>query len=285
MKLIVTGAGGMLGQDVVTVATSVGHEVTALSHDDLDVTDPAAVERAVTRQRPGAVINCAAYTDVDGAEANESTASQVNAEGAGFVADAAHQVDAKVVYVSTDYVFDGSKREPYLETDETEPLQVYGRTKLAGERATSLANGRSFIIRSSWLFGPGGGNFVETMLRLGGEGKPVMVVHDQVGCPTYTGHLGAALVRLVDSAAYGIHHMAGSGSCSWYEFALEIFRRSELDANVLSSTTEMLGRPAERPANSALVSGREIPIKLPGWERGLSDYLERRALLQKTEAG
>lgn len=275
----------MLGQDVVTVATSVGHEVTALSHDDLDVTDPAAVERAVTRQRPGAVINCAAYTDVDGAEANESTASQVNAEGAGFVADAAHQVDAKVVYVSTDYVFDGSKREPYLETDETEPLQVYGRTKLAGERATSLANGRSFIIRSSWLFGPGGGNFVETMLRLGGEGKPVMVVHDQVGCPTYTGHLGAALVRLVDSAAYGIHHMAGSGSCSWYEFALEIFRRSELDANVLSSTTEMLGRPAERPANSALVSGREIPIKLPGWERGLSDYLERRALLQKTEAG
>ncbi len=283
MKLVITGAGGMLGQDVVTVANSLGHQVTALAREDLDVTDPAQVEPTIVRAKPGAVINCAAYTDVDGAEQNEAEASLVNAEGAGFVADAAHKVDAKVVYVSTDYVFDGSKRGGYIETDDTDPIQAYGRTKLAGERATSLANGRSFIVRSSWLFGPGGSNFVETMLRMGGEGQPVMVVHDQVGCPTYTGHLAAGLVRLIDGGAYGVHHMAGGGSCSWYEFAQEIFRQAEVEAKVLSATSEMLDRDARRPTNSVLISGRETPIKLPSWERGLAEYLERRALLHKAE--
>jgi dTDP-4-dehydrorhamnose reductase len=277
MRVLVTGANGMLGQDVVRVAEDMRHQVIALSHDDLDVTDPARVERMITRERPGAVINCAAWTNVDGAEESEHDASLVNAQGAGFVADAANKVDAKVVYLSTDYVFDGSNG-PYSESDDTAPINAYGRTKLAGERATALVNGQSFIVRTSWLFGPQGGNFVETMLRLGEGGGPVVVVHDQVGCPTYTGHLAVGLLRLIDSAAYGIHHMTGQGSCSWYEFAMEIFRQAEVVTRVMASTTDMMERPAKRPANSVLISRRSAPINLPAWQRGLSDYLARRDL-------
>jgi dTDP-4-dehydrorhamnose reductase len=265
----------MLGQDVVRVAQDMRHQVIALTHDDLDVTDPAKVERVITRDRPGAVINCAAWTDVDGAEESEHDASVINAQGAGFVADAAAKVDAKVLYVSTDYVFDGTNG-PYGESDDPAPINAYGRTKLGGERATALVNGRSFIVRTSWLFGPRGGNFVETMLRLGQGGGPVVVVHDQVGCPTYTGHLAVGLLRLIDSASFGIHHMASQGSCSWYEFAMEIFRQAEVVTRVMASTSDMMERPAKRPANSVLVSRRSTPIKLPSWQRGLSDYLSRR---------
>jgi dTDP-4-dehydrorhamnose reductase len=275
MKVLVTGAGGMLGHDVVRVAEDMRHQVVALTRDDLDVTDPARVERIITRERPGAVINCAAWTNVDGAEAAEHEASLVNAQGAGFVADAAAKVGAKVVYPSTDYVFSGESG-PYGESDDPDPINAYGRTKLAGERATALVNGQSFIVRTSWLFGPRSGNFVETMLRLGQGGGPVVVVHDQVGCPTYTGHLAVGLLRLVDSATYGIHHMAAQGSCSWYEFAMEIFRQAEVVTRVMASTSAMMERPAKRPANSVLISRRSVPINLPPWQRGLSDYLSRR---------
>jgi dTDP-4-dehydrorhamnose reductase len=275
VKILVTGAAGMLGEDVVRVAKDMRHQVVALGREDLDVTDPARVERLITRERPGAVINCAAWTNVDGAEEFERDASLVNGQGAGFVADAAAKVGAKVIYPSTDYVFNG-EGGPYGESDDPDPINAYGRTKLAGERATSLVNGQSFIVRTSWLFGPHGGNFVETMLRLGQGGGPVVVVHDQVGCPTYTGHLAVGLLRLIDSAAYGIHHMAGGGNCSWYEFALEIFRQAEVVTRVMASSTEMMERPAKRPANSVLISRRSAPIKLPPWQRGLSDYLARR---------
>ena len=276
MKVVVTGAGGMLGSDVARVAAAQGHQVAAFDHDELDVTNPASVERVIGRERPGAVLNCAAWTNVDGAEASEKEAEIVNGEGAHFVASAAAEAGAKVLYVSTDYVFDGSKRGPYTESDEPNPINAYGRTKLAGERATALATKRSFIVRSSWLFGPQGNNFVETMLRLGQGGGPVVVVHDQVGCPTYTGHLAVGLVRLIDSEAFGIHHMAGQGSCSWYEFAMEIFRQSEVVTRVMASSSDMMARPATRPANSVLGSGRESPIRLPEWQRGLADYLTRR---------
>jgi dTDP-4-dehydrorhamnose reductase len=275
MKLVVTGAGGMLGHDVVRVAKDIRHQVVALTHEDLDITDPAKVERLITRERPGAVINCAAWTNVDGAEESEREASVINGQGAGFIADAANKVGAKVLYPSTDYVFDGTSG-PYGESDDPAPINAYGRTKLAGERATALVNGRSFIVRTSWLFGPNGGNFVETMLRLGQGGGPVVVVHDQVGAPTYTGHLAVGLLRLIDTASYGIHHMAGEGSCSWYEFAMEIFRQAEVVTRVMATTSEMMERPAKRPANSVLVSRRSAPIEMPTWQRGLSDYLARR---------
>ena len=276
MKVLVTGAGGMLGSDVVATADEMSHEVIALDRDELDVTDPGRVERLITRERPGAVINCAAWTKVDLAEEHESDAELVNGRGAGFVADAAANAGAMVVYPSTDYVFDGTKKGPYTESDDTNPIQAYGRSKLAGERATAHFNKRSFIVRTSWLFGTGGENFVETMLRLGEGGGPVVVVHDQIGCPTYTGHLAAGLLRLIDGSAFGVHHMAGAGSCSWYEFAMEIFRQAEIVTRVMGSTSDMMERPAKRPANSVLASGRESPIQLPDWKRGLADYLERR---------
>jgi dTDP-4-dehydrorhamnose reductase len=273
----------MLGQDVVRVAEDMRHQVVALAREDLDVSDPARVERVITRERPGAVINCAAWTNVDGAEESAQEASVVNGQGAGFVADAAAKVGAQVIFPSTDYVFNGTGG-PYGESDDPDPINAYGRSKLAGERATALANGRSFIVRTSWLFGPHGGNFVETMLRLGEGGGPVVVVHDQVGSPTYTGHLAVGLLRLIDTGAYGVHHMAGKGSCSWYEFAMEIFRQAEVVTRVMATTTDMMERPAKRPTNSVLITRRSAPIELPPWQRGLSDYLARRGQTEEEPA-
>ena len=274
MKVLITGAGGKLGHDVVGVAQDMRHQVVALGREDLDVSDPARVERVIARERPGAVINCAAWTNVDGAEESEHEASLVNAQGAGFVADAANGVGAKVVYISTDYVFGGSNG-PYGESDDTSPINAYGRSKLAGERATALVNGRSFIVRTSWLFGPHG-NFVETMLRLGQGGGPVVVVHDQVGCPTYTGHLAVGLLRLIDSASYGIHHMSGG------KLLLVRVRAGDLPPSGGGHPGDGEhhrhdGAAREAPADSVLISRRSAPIKLPPWQRGLSDYLAAAA--------
>jgi dTDP-4-dehydrorhamnose reductase len=257
VRTIVTGAGGMLGQDLVRLSGGV-----ALARADLDVTDHAAVREAIGPD--DLVFNCAAWTDVDGAEEREEEATRVNGDGAGHVAEAA----GTVVYVSSDYVFDGRKGEPYLESDPTAPLSAYGRSKLAGERATAEANPRHFVVRSSWLFGAGGRNFVETMLGLGPE---VRVVHDQVGSPTFTGHLAEALVRLARTEDYGVHHMAAAGSCSWYEFAREIFARAGVDTRVEPCTTEDFPRPAPRPAYSVLDSERGH--RLPDWRAGLDAYL------------
>jgi dTDP-4-dehydrorhamnose reductase len=284
MRVLVTGAGGMLGRDVVAVAEGAAHEVIALTHADLDVTDAGAVDRAFAQLRPNAVINCAAWTDVDGAESREGSATAINGDGAGNLAAAAAEREATIVYPSTDYVFNGRRTEPYREADEPDPISAYGRSKLAGERATVAANPRHFIVRTSWLFGPHGRNFVETMLDLGRERGQVLVVHDQIGCPTYTGHLAVGLVRLIDATAYGIHHMAGGGACSWYEFAQEIFRQAGMDCEVLSATTDMVPRPAPRPAHGVLASMRETPITLPPWQRGLGEYMKRRAPVRAGKA-
>jgi dTDP-4-dehydrorhamnose reductase len=276
LKILVTGGAGMLGRDVTLAARAVNHEPTALGHDDLDILDREAVERAVIENKAGAVINCAAWTDVDGAESHLEEAVAANGTGAGNVAAAAASLGVPIVYPSSDYVFDGS-REDYVESDETNPLSAYGQSKLAGEKETAAANERHFIVRSSWLFGVNGRNFVDTMLGLSDVQDEVLVVRDQVGCPTYTGHLAAGLVRLLDGDDYGIHHMAGGGQCSWYEFAVEIFRQAGRNTRVLSATSDMLARPAPRPAFSVLVSEREHPILLPDWQEGLADYLAERA--------
>ncbi|MBW8060760.1 MAG: dTDP-4-dehydrorhamnose reductase [Solirubrobacterales bacterium] len=277
MKILVAGAGGMLGRDVVQAAANAGHDVVGFGHNALDVTDAAAVTAKLGQERPDVVIHCAAWTDVDGAEGAEEAAMAVNGAGAGNVAAAAAAVGASVVYVSSDYVFDGAKGAPYVETDQPAPLSAYGRTKLAGEEATAAANKRHFTVRSSWLFGIGGGNFVETMLRLAADHGEVLVVRDQVGSPTYTWHLAHGIVRLIEGVEFGIHHMAAAGACSWYEFAREIFDQAKVECKVLSATTEMLGRPAPRPAYSALVSQREHVIELPSWQDGLAGYLAQRS--------
>ena len=260
------GAAGMLGRDVVRAA---GERAVALPRAELDVTDRAAVRDAL---RGATVVNCAAYTNVDGAETESEVAHAVNADGARNVAEAAE----RVLYVSTDYVFDGVKRRPYVESDATGPLQEYGHSKLAGERATVDANDNHLVVRSSWLFGAGGRNFVDTMLTLRRDRDELLVVDDQVGSPTFTGHLAEALVALAGGDERGVLHVAGSGSCSWFDFARAIFERSGADADVRPCTTDEFPRPARRPANSVLASERGAPV-LPAWQDGLDAYLGVRA--------
>ncbi|MGN6275459.1 MAG: dTDP-4-dehydrorhamnose reductase [Solirubrobacterales bacterium] len=283
MKLLVTGAAGMLGHDVMLAAGNAGHDVVGYGRAELDVTDPAALARRLDLERPDVVINCAAWTDVDGAETAEEAAFAINGKGAGNVAAAANEVEARVVHVSTDYVFDGAKGAPYVESDQPAPLSAYARTKLAGEEAVAAANKRHFIVRSAGLFGIAGRNFADTMLRLSEAQNEVTVVRDQVGSPTYTWHLAYGIVRLIEGLEYGIHHMAAAGQCSWYEFAREIFEQARVECRVFSITSEEFGAAAPRPAFSALVSQREHAIRLPSWQDGLAGYLAQRKAQEGTE--
>jgi dTDP-4-dehydrorhamnose reductase len=278
MRLLVTGAGGMLGRAVVVAAERLNHELAALTRADLDISDPEAVRRALHTYEPDAIVNCAAWTDVDGAEEHEVQANAVNAIGAGAVAAAATDIGARVVHLSTDYVFDGAKREPWLESDAVNPISAYGRTKLAGEREVGAAAPEHAIVRTAWLFGAGGPNFVETMLRLGAERGEVSVVTDQIGRPTWTGHLAPALVELAERRGdVGVFHATGEGACSWNEFAIEIFHRAGVDCRVLPTSTDQHPRPARRPAYSVLGTERSHAIVLPPWQDGLAAYLAERA--------
>ncbi len=267
----------MLGRDLVPALEARGDEVVGLTRRELDITNGPAVEGALAQHRPEAVINCAAWTDVDGAESHEAEATRLNDEAAALLSGAAHGVGASFVFISTDYVFDGSSGRPYLESDPTNPLGAYARSKLGGETSAAVANPRTHIVRSSWLFGRHGKNFVETMLGLADEPE-VLVVSDQVGCPTYTVHFAAALAELVEREDYGIHHVAGGGECSWFEFAQEIFDQAGAETRVMAATTEMLARPAPRPAYSVLQSARDDAIELPPWRSGLAEYLAERAV-------
>jgi dTDP-4-dehydrorhamnose reductase len=266
----------MLGSDLVPALAARGHEPVGLGHRELDITARAMVEEAVSEYRPEAVINCAAWTNVDGAEAQERAASAINDEAAALLAAAARATGAKFVFMSTDYVFDGAKGAPYVESDPTSPLSAYGRSKLGGETSVQVANPSSFVVRSSWLFGRNGKNFVETMLALAESEPEVLVVSDQVGCPTYTAHLAAALAELITGDDYGVHHIAGRGKCSWFEFAQEIFDQSGLETRVMAASSEMLARPARRPSYSVLGSERRNAIELPYWREGLAEYLAER---------
>ncbi len=215
------------------------------------------------------MLHAAAWTDVDGAEADPEGARAVNVDGTRNVA----AIGAPVVYVSTDYVFDGTKSTPYVESDEPRPLGVYGATKLAGER--EVLDG--WVARSSWLFGPTGHNFVRTMLRLGAERDEVAVVDDQRGCPTYVGHLAAA-VRALLELPYGLYHIAAEGDCTWADFAEAIFADAGLDCRVRRVSTDELGRPAPRPAHSVLRSEKPETPRLPHWREGLRECLQRLRL-------
>jgi dTDP-4-dehydrorhamnose reductase len=290
MRLAVTGARGMLGRAVVAAARDRGHDVIAVTRAQADVTDAPALRAALAHAAPHAVVNCAAWTDVDGAEDDEDGATAINGAGAGNVAAAAAACGARVVHVSTDYVFDGNRapaaggsREPYLESDAVGPASAYGRSKLAGERAVAAAASDHAIARTAWLFGAGGRNFVDTMLRLGAERDEVRVVTDQVGCPTWSGHLATALLDLAAARATGIFHVAAAGACSWHELTVEAFRRAGLDCIVRETTTAEFPRPAARPAYSVLRSERpETPV-LPAWQEGLAAYLDQRVPLEVSQ--
>jgi dTDP-4-dehydrorhamnose reductase len=283
MRLLVTGAAGMLGTDVVTTAAR--HDVVALSRADLDVVDADAVRAALRDVRPDAVVNCAAWTDVDGAEAAEPQATAINGAGAGHVAAAGAEVGAFVVHVSTDYVFPGDGSAPYLEAARTGPRSAYGRSKLAGEHAVAdAAPDAHAIVRTAWLFGPHGRNFVDTMLRLASERDEVTVVDDQIGCPTFTGHLAYALVTVAERRARGVLHVAGGGQCSWWDLARATFERAGLSVTVHRGRTADLTRPAPRPLYSVLGSTRADAPSLPSWQKGLAAHLAASRGRSKGEA-
>jgi dTDP-4-dehydrorhamnose reductase len=281
MRLVITGGSGMLGSDVGLVATQAGHDVVAFTHNELDITDQDAVRRAFRAARPGAVFNLAAYTNVDAAERERQAAFEANGAGAGNVARAAVECGAWTIHVSSDYVFDGSKRSPYLESDPTGPLSVYGASKLAGElRVAQEAPDNHTTVRSSWLFGVHGPCFPATMLRLAGERDRLTVVDDQIGCPTFTGELARALLQIATEVELrteltGIVHIAAAGQCSWYEFAREILRDTSVE--VQPGRTEELHRPAVRPAYSVMRTerGERVP-RLGNWRDGLAAYMAGR---------
>jgi len=258
-NVLITGAGGQLGHALREAF--VDEDVRALSHADWDVREPPS-----NSLLPGGfdlVLHCAAWTDVDGAETDPQGAAAVNVAGTANVA----ALGAPLVAFSSDYVFDGRKREPYVESDGPNPMSAYGRTKLHGEAA---AGDHAWVVRSSWLFGSTGHNFVRTMLRLGAERDEVSVVDDQLGCPTFVGHLAHAVCELVDEGgAYGLWHVAAAGECTWADFAEAIFEDAGLECVVRRVTTEELGRPAPRPAYSVLRSERPNAPTLPHWREGL----------------
>lgn len=270
------GAGGMLAREVLRACRRGGHEVVALGHDRLDITDPGSIDDAMRASEPDCVVNCAAYSDVDGAEDDERGAMAVNDTGAAMLAAGAARVGASVVYPSSDYVFDGTKQSPYLEEDMPAPIGAYGRSKLGGEVSVAAANSRHFIVRSSWLFGHGGKNFVETMLRIGSEQPEVLVVSDQHGCPTSCADLAEGIVQLIETDHHGIHHIVGAGDCTWFDFAQEIFDQAGMETHVMSATTKMMGRKAPRPAYSVLGHGRADAIELQPWQQALRRYLDER---------
>jgi dTDP-4-dehydrorhamnose reductase len=266
----------MLGQDVREVALAAGHEPTALSRAELDIANAGSVQAAVASSEPEVVINCAAWTNVDGAETEYDRALAVNGPGAGNVARAAAVAGAWTIHVSSDYVFDGTGRKPYLESDPVGPQSAYGRSKLAGEREVARAAAKSHTtVRSSWLFGAGGPCFPQTIARLAAERDELKVVDDQVGCPTFTGHLAVALVRLASAPGgppVGLVHVVAAGECSWFEFATEIVAAAGLRSEVKPVPTAEFPRPAARPAYSVMRSERGAPT-LPHWHQGLAEYM------------
>lgn len=292
MKLALIGSNGMLARKVRELAPT-NYTVHGFDLPQFDLTDRAQVLAEMERLQPAVIINCAAFTNVDGCETQEELATRVNGVGPGILADAAKAVGAVLVHISTDYVFAGDRISPYGEDDPTGPLSAYGRSKLAGEKAI-VASGlaRYFIVRTSWLYGPGGKNFVETMIRLAGERDELRVVADQFGSPTYTGDLAAAIFRLLalPSPAYGIYHFANLGECSWHGFAEAIVELARLHGEpvkaqrVLPIATSDYPLPALRPAYSVFSRDKYLHTTgaaLPHWRDSLEIYFRERSQLNK----
>ncbi len=293
-KIALVGANGMLARKVIELAAP-ADRLILLDLPEFDITDRTAVITKIQEIDPDVIINCAAYTQVDKCEEEEQLAARVNAAGPGFLAEAAKDCGAILVHISTDYVFPGNSKSPYREDDSTGPLSAYGRTKLQGERAV-IDSGceRYFILRTSWLYGPGGPNFVETILRLAAEREELRIVADQVGSPTYTGELAQAIFTLLNKARadvktiFGIYHFSNNGYCSWYEFANEIVAQAKtvglkvITRSIQPITTDKYPLPAVRPAYSVFDKSKYLAVAgytIPQWQQSLQKYLaERQAM-------
>lgn len=276
MKVLVTGTKGQLGYDVVNELEKRGHTAVAVDIEEMDITDAVSVERVITEAEVEAVIHCAAYTAVDAAEDNVEICRRVNAEGTKNIAKVCKKLDLKMIYISTDYVFDGEGERPWEPDDERHPLNVYGQTKYEGELAVEKYLEKYFIVRIAWVFGVNGKNFIKTMLKLSETHEELNVVDDQVGSPTYTYDLAVLLVDMVESDKYGRYHATNEGLCTWYEFAKEIFRQAGVEVKVNPVTSDMFPAKAKRPKNSRM-SKEKLDAngfhRLPTWQDALESYL------------
>lgn len=271
MPLLVTGAKGMLGQDLCPILEDAGYEVIETDVDTLDITNAEQVNQVLKDKMPEVVIHCAAYTNVDKAEDDLKTAELINVTGTENIADACGKLGITMVYISTDYVFDGTKDSPYTPQDKPNPINNYGMTKYEGEEAVRSFCEKHYIARTSWLYGHHGKNFVETMLSLKDK-EELKVVDDQIGCPTWTVELANGILKLLDSKPYGTYHVCGSGHTTWYGFAKEIFKLSGLEVNLKPCTTDEFPRAAKRPAFSIM----ENEGICRNWQFALKDYLDLR---------
>lgn len=278
MKVLVTGVKGQLGYDVVNELTKRGHESVGVDIDEMDITDGEACRRVITEAAPDAVIHCAAYTAVDAAEDNEDLCRRVNADGTRNIALVCRDLDIKMVYISTDYVFNGQGTRPWEPDDARDPLNVYGVTKCEGEMAVEELVKKFFIVRIAWVFGVNGKNFIKTMLRLGQERGAVSVVDDQIGSPTYTYDLARLLVDMTESEHYGRYHATNEGFCSWYEFACEIFKQAGIaEVKVTPVDSSQFPAKAKRPMNSRMDKSKLAANgfePLPAWQDALGRYLK-----------
>lgn len=278
MRVLVTGVKGQLGHDVMDELAAKGIEGIGVDVEEMDITDAAACEKVITEAKPDAVIHCAAYTAVDAAEDNVELCRKVNAEGTRNIAKVCKALDIKMMYISTDYVFNGEGLRPWEPDDHREPLNVYGLTKYEGEIAVEQNLEKYFIVRIAWVFGVNGKNFIKTMLRLGQERGAVSVVNDQIGSPTYTYDLSKLLVAMIQTDKYGRYHATNEGLCSWYEFACEIFKQAGMtDVKVTPVDSSQFPAKAKRPMNSRMDKSKLAAngfTPLPAWQDALSRYLK-----------
>lgn len=276
MKILITGSNGMLGHDLENVLKD-KHELILTTSKTLDITDKDKTMEIIKENNPDIVINSAAYTDVDGCETNQDLAYAVNGHGVENLALACREIDCPLVHVSTDYVFDGTARDPIPEDGEIGPISIYGKSKLMGEQAIQEILDKYFIVRTAWLYGINGKNFPKTMLELAENHPEITVVYDEVGTPTYTPDLAYGISELIETDFYGIYHLTNSGSCSWCEFARYIFEIAGRDVNVVPVTASEFSRPAPRPSYSVLMNKKWIEKgfePLRDYKEAISEYIE-----------
>lgn len=277
MKVLVTGVKGQLGYDVVNELVKRGVEAVGVDIDEMDITDAVSVDKVIKQVSPDAVIHCAAYTAVDAAEDNVELCRKVNADGTANIAKVCKELDIKMMYISTDYVFDGQGERPWEPDDERHPLNVYGQTKYEGEVAVTDALDKYFIVRIAWVFGVNGKNFIKAILNKAKTVDTLTVVNDQYGSPTYTFDLARLLVDMIQSDKYGFYHATNEGICTWYEFACEIIRQAGLSTKVLPVSADRYPAKAKRPANSRMSKEKLTEngfVKLPAWQDAVKRYLE-----------
>lgn len=283
MKIIVTGAEGQLGSELCERLSELKYEVFRLSKLELDISDENKVSALINQIQPDVVINTAAYTKVDDCEAKYQTAYNVNVIGPRNLARACDRINAKLVHFSTDFVFSGHARRPYFEYDSTDPCSVYGKTKLAGEFEIKHYCKSFFIIRTSWLYGKYGNNFVKTMIHLSQTKKALDIVNDQIGSPTWVTDLIEALLVVIETDKFGIYHYSNAGECNWSEFANEIFKGINAEVEIREISSQELNRPAERPKYSVMDTQRiqtEFNIKINKWETSLIEFLKSQNYIQ-----